>query len=116
MDNNLFHINVFLDIDKTKAFIEEKIKDGSLTTDTVLSADMFDWETRKVFKFHCSDFIKVSHNILRQFIWFSLVYNGTVDKISACVFKATFPSSLKLRYISSKFCSSELRISLSVCD
>ena len=29
-----------------KAFIEEKIKDGSLTTDTVLSADMFDWETR----------------------------------------------------------------------
>ena len=46
MDNNLFHINVFLDIDKTKAFIEEKIKDGSLTTDTVLSADMFDWETR----------------------------------------------------------------------
>ena len=23
MDNNLFHINVFLDIDKTKAFIEE---------------------------------------------------------------------------------------------
>ena len=46
MDNNLFHINVFLDIDKTKAFIEEKIKAGSITTDTVLSADMFDWETR----------------------------------------------------------------------
>lgn len=46
MDNNLFHINVFLDIDKTKAFIEEKIKDGSLTTDTVLSADMFDWDAK----------------------------------------------------------------------
>lgn len=46
MDNNLFHINVFLDIDKTNAFVREKIKDGSLTTDTVLSADMFDWETR----------------------------------------------------------------------
>lgn len=46
MDNTLFYINVSLDIDKTKAFIEEKIKDGSLTADTVLSADMFDWETR----------------------------------------------------------------------
>lgn len=46
MDNNLFHINVFLDIDKTKAFVDEKIKDGSLTTDIVLSADMFDWEIR----------------------------------------------------------------------
>lgn len=46
MDDNLFHINVSLDIDKTRAFIEEKIKDGSLTTDTVLSVDIFDWETK----------------------------------------------------------------------
>lgn len=46
MDNTLFYINVSLDIDKTKAFIEEKIKDGSLTADTVLSADMFDWDAK----------------------------------------------------------------------
>lgn len=46
MDNNLFHINVSLDINRTKAFVDEKIKDGSLTTDTVLSVDIFDWETK----------------------------------------------------------------------
>lgn len=46
MDNNLFHINVSLDIDKTRAFIEGKTRDGSLATDTVLSVDMFDWETK----------------------------------------------------------------------
>lgn len=46
MDNTLFHINVSLDIDKTKAFVDEKIKDGSLTADTVLSVDMFDWDTK----------------------------------------------------------------------
>lgn len=46
MDNNLFHINVSLDINKTRAFIEKKIKDGALTADTVLSVDMFDWDTK----------------------------------------------------------------------
>lgn len=46
MDNNLLHINVSLDIDKTRAFIEEKIKDSSLTAETVLSVGMFDWDAK----------------------------------------------------------------------
>lgn len=46
MDNNSFHINVSLDIDETRAFIGEKIKDGSLTAETVLSVGMFDWDTK----------------------------------------------------------------------
>lgn len=46
MDDNLFHINVSLDIDKTRAFIEEKIKDSSLTAETVLSVGMFDWDAK----------------------------------------------------------------------
>lgn len=46
MDNTLFYINVSLDVDKTRAFVDEKTRDGFLTADTILSVDMFDWDAK----------------------------------------------------------------------
>ena len=55
MTNDLLHIKISLDMDKTQAFIKEQIEDNNIATDTILSTDMFEWTVET----HCPDGIKL---------------------------------------------------------